>query len=99
MERLGLVTAPKKGLTFCKEWSAKQTFLFFQQHLPRPFEHFAEAGGFDEDLPNLESPYCLLSKARQPCSIAPSPEKYSDLIGSFIMATPLVHKAVAIRTG
>ena len=85
MERLGLVAAPKKGLTFCKEWSAKQMFLFFQQHLPRPFEHFAGAGGFDEELPDSESslPYFLLSKARQSYSIAPSPEKYSDLTGKF----------------
>jgi len=86
MERQGLVVASAEGLTFCKEWNAKQMCSFFQQNLPRPFQYFAESGGFNqENLSNSESslPYRLLKKVRQAYSIVPAPEKSGDLSGKF----------------
>ena len=48
MERQGLVAFSKKGITFCKEWDAKQMCLFFQNNLPRPFQYFSELQGFNQ---------------------------------------------------
>lgn len=85
MERQGLVAYSNKGLTFCKEWDAKQMCLFFQQHLPRPFQYFAKSGGFDQRrLSDSDSlPYRLLKKVRQTYSIIPAPKQNSDLTGKF----------------
>ena len=86
MERQGLVVSSKKGIAFCKEWDTKQMCLFFQQNLPRPFQYFTEAEGFDQQkLSNSESslPYRLLRKVRQNYSVISVPEKHSDLTGKF----------------
>jgi hypothetical protein len=85
MERQGLVAYSDKGLTFCKEWDAKQMCSFFQQHLPRPFQYFAESGGFDQRrLTNSDSlPYHLLKKVRQIYLIIQVPEESSDFTGKF----------------
>ena len=85
MEHQGLVASSEKGLTFCKEWNAQQMCSFFQRNLPRPFQYFVQFRGFNEQkLTDLESlPYHLMTKVRQTYSIAPAPEKYSDLTGRF----------------
>lgn len=86
MERQGLVASSKEGFTFCKEWNAEQMCLFFQQHLRRPFQYFAESDGFDQQkLSSSEGsfPYRLLRKVRQIYSIVPMPEKHSDHTGKF----------------
>ena len=85
MEHQGLVASSEKGLTFCKEWDAQQMCSFFQRNLPQPFQYFFRSGGFNEQkLTDSESlPYRLLRKVRQNYSIAPAPEKYSNLTGRF----------------
>ena len=88
LEEQGLVTHHPKGgpLTFNKKWSAREMYLFFQKHLPRPFQYFAEAQGYDEQkVTNLESslPYRTLSKARNVYSIVPVPSADTVLNGKF----------------
>ena len=87
MEHQGLVASSEKGLTFCKEWDAQQMCSFFQRNLPRPFQYFSQFRGFNEQkLTDPESlPYRLLKKVRQDYSIAPAPEKHSDLTGRFYL--------------
>ena len=86
MEHQGLVVSSEKGLTFCKEWNAKQMYLFFQENLSQPFQYFFESEEFDQwELSDSESclPYHLLRKVQQVYSIMPPPKEYSDLTGKF----------------
>ena len=86
MEHQGLVVASAEGLTFCKEWDARQMCLFFQHNLPRLFQYFTESDGFNQEkLSKSEKslPYRVLKKVRQAYSIVPAPEKDGGLTGKF----------------
>ena len=88
LEQQGLVARNPKGgpLTFSKEWNAREMCSFFQKHLPRPFQYFAESQGYDErKVTNSESslPYRTLSKLRSVYSIVLVPSANTVLNGKF----------------
>ena len=88
LERQGLVARHPKGgpLTFSKNWNTKEMCLFFQQHLPRPFQYFAESQGYDEGrVTNSESslPYRTLSRVRNVYQVVKVPSDDTVLDGKF----------------
>lgn len=60
LEDQGLVAHASDGFSFCKNWDSKTMCLFFEQHLPRPFQYFKEQG-FDGKNPS-KLPFCILKR-------------------------------------
>lgn len=87
LEQQGLVARDPEGrpITFGKEWDAKRMCLFFQKHLPRPFQYFAEQGYNVQTATNSEDslPYRVLSKVRNTYHVVSAPNADKDFNGKF----------------